>query len=319
MTPTHDTAPAEAPVARGYDEELYFLAFDHRGVFARSVLDVDVPSPEDEVTIADCKAVILEGLQRAIALGGVPRERLGVLVDELYGAQVARDAKAAGAVVTMPVEEPDQDVFRPAYGVAFGDHIEAFDPDFAKVLVRFNADGPADANRVQLERLRELSAWLTAHGRRFLFELITVPTPDQLAAVGGDVERFERELRPALIRRAMAAVQDAGVEVDVWKLEGLDDPADAVATVAQARNAPHRRSVACIVLGAGASQERVDHWLRVAAATDGFVGFAIGRSIWRAPLRAMLGGEHDRATAAERIARGYLRFVDVYRGGADVA
>jgi 5-dehydro-2-deoxygluconokinase len=319
MTPTHDTAPAEAPVARGYDDELYFLAFDHRGVFARSVLDVDVPSPEDEGTIADCKAVILEGLQRAIALGGVPRERLGVLVDELYGAQVARDAKAAGAVVTMPVEEPDQDVFRPAYGPAFGEHIEAFDPDFAKVLVRFNADGSADDNRVQLGRLRELSDWLTAAGRRFLFELITVPTPEQLASVGGDVARFERELRPALIRRAMAAVQDAGVEVDVWKLEGLDDPADATATVAQARNAPHRAGVACVVLGAGASQERVDHWLRVAAATDGFVGFAIGRSIWRAPLRELLGGEIDRTTAAERIARGYLRFVDVYRGGADVA
>jgi myo-inositol catabolism protein IolC len=313
-----DVARADAPAARGYGGELYFLAFDHRGVFSRSVLDVDEPTPEDEATIADCKAVILEGLRRAIVVGGVPPERLGVLVDELYGAEVARDAKAMGAVVTMPVEEPDQDVYRPAYGEDFGAHVAAFQPDFAKVLVRYNAEGPTEPNRVQLARLRELSDWLTATGRRFLFELITVPTAHQLAQADGDVEQFEREQRPALIRRAMAAIQDAGVEVDVWKLEGIDDPDDAAATVAQARNAPHRRGVACIVLGAGASQPRVDHWLRVAAATEGFVGFAIGRSIWRAPLRALLAGEITRAVAAERIAQDYLRFVGVYRERADV-
>lgn len=304
--------------ARGHDGELYFLAFDHRGVFSRSVLDVDEPTAADEATIADCKAVILQGLQRAIALGGVPPERLGVLVDELYGAGVARDAKALGAVVTMPVEEPDQDVYRPAYGDDFAAHVEAFDPDFAKVLVRFNVEGPAADNRVQLARLRELSDWLTATGRRFLFELITAPTAHQLAAADGDVERFEREQRPELIRRSMAVIQDAGVEVDVWKLEGIDDPDDAVATVAQARNAPHRTGVACIVLGAGAAQPRVDHWLRVASATEGFSGFAIGRSIWRAPLRALLAGEITRAVAAERIAQDYLRFVGVYRERADV-
>jgi myo-inositol catabolism protein IolC len=298
----------------GHDGELYFLAFDHRGVFARSVLDAEgEPTPAQEATIVAAKQVIFDGVLRAAEIGDVPPGQLGVLVDELYGASVARAASEAGIVLTMPVEEPDREIFDFAYGEQFGAHVEAFAPDFAKVLVRWNADGDADGNAVQAARLLELSRWLRAHGRRFLFELIVAPTAGQLDAAGGERLRFELEQRPQLIRRAIAEVQAAGIEVDVWKLEGLDEVADAEAVVAQARSGAGREGVVCTVLGAGAGHERVDRWLRVAAAVDGFVGFAIGRSIWRDPLRAQLAGELTREQAAEQIAERYLRFVRLYR------
>jgi len=113
----------------------------------------------------------------------------------------------------------------------------------------------------------------------------------------------------------MAALQDAGVEPDVWKIEGLDNLLDAEAAATQARTGDGRAGVACTILGAGAPDARVDHWLRTAAAVDGFVGFAIGRSIWRDAVRAHLDNTLDRDTAAQQIADNYLRFVDVFRGG----
>lgn len=309
--------PAERPAAVGYDGRLYFLAFDHRGVFARSVLGEDEShAPEQARTIADCKQTILAGGLQALAAGAVARGQAGVLIDEHYGAGVARAARDAGMVVTMPVEEADRDVFAFAYGDDFGAHVEAFDPDFAKVLVRWNPDGDRDGNAVQGERLRELSAWLRARGRRLLFELLVPPTDEQLARAGGDRTRFEREQRPQLTRRAMAEVQAAGVEVDVWKLEGIDDEGDAAAAVAQARDGAGRERVACTVLGAGAGPERVERWLRVAAATEGFCGFAIGRSIWREPLRRRLAGEISEEQAARLIADEYARLVAVYEGRA---
>jgi myo-inositol catabolism protein IolC len=297
----------------GHADPLYFLAFDHRGVFARTIFDtVGEPTPEQEVTMADAKHLIFEGVRRAAQSGAVPAGQAGVLVDELYGARVARDARADGIVLVMPVEQPDCEVFDFAYGDAFGQHVEDFAPDFAKVLVRYNVDGDAEGNALQERRLRELSQWLHERDRKFLFELIVAPTAAQLAAAGGDPLRFELEQRPALIVRAIAALQAAGVEADVWKLEGIDATADAEAVVAQARSGSGREQVACTILGAGADDARVDHWLRTAAAVDGFTGFAIGRSIWRDAVRGHLSGNLNRAEAAERIAANYLRFVRVY-------
>ncbi|MBV9472230.1 MAG: DUF2090 domain-containing protein, partial [Solirubrobacterales bacterium] len=56
----------------------------------------------------------------------------------------------------------------------------------------------------------------------------------------------------------------------------------------------------------------VDHWLQQAAPVDGFIGFAIGRSIWWDALKSFLAEELERDAAASQIAENYLRFVEVY-------
>ena len=66
-----------------------------------------------------------------------------------------------------------------------------------------------------------------------------------------------------------------------------------------------------VLLGRGASTEKVDHWLQQAAPVEGFVGFAIGRSIWWDALKGFVDGG-DRQAAAEQVAENYLRFVRVY-------
>jgi 5-dehydro-2-deoxygluconokinase len=295
----------------GYDGKLYILAFDHRGSFQKKMFGIQGdPTPEETATISDAKHLIFEGMLKAVE-EGAPAEATGVLVDEQFGGDIPAQAKQRGLKLAMPVEKSGQDTFDFEYGDQFGEHIERFDPDFSKVLVRYNPDGDAEANGEQLTKLRRLSDWLHEHDRKFLFELLVPAEQSQLDSVGGDEERYEAELRPELMRRAIADVQDAGIEVDIWKIEGVEERSDCEMLVRQAR-AGGRDSVVCVLLGRGADDEKVDHWLEQAAPVEGFVGFAIGRSIWWDALKGFLGGDVERGDAARQIADNYLRFIHVY-------
>jgi 5-dehydro-2-deoxygluconokinase len=293
----------------GYDKQLYILAFDHRGSFQKKFFGIEgEPDPEQTAMIADAKHLVFEGLQQAVAAGADPSVT-GVLVDEQFGSTVPEEARARGLRLAMPAERSGQEMFDFQYGDQFGEHIERFDPDFTKVLVRYNPDG--EGNREQREKLKRLSDWLHEHERKFLFELLVPATPAQLQTVGGDGERYDAELRPELMRRTIAEIQEGGIEVDVWKIEGVDARSDCEMLVAQARTGG-REGVVCVVLGRGADDAKVDHWLGEAAPVDGFVGFAIGRSIWWDPLKAYVDGKIERRVAAQQIAQSYLRFVNVY-------
>jgi myo-inositol catabolism protein IolC len=300
-------------MALGYDGKLYFLAFDHRGSFQKKMFGIEGdPTPEETERIADAKHLIYEGMAKAAETGAVHADQEGVLVDEQFGSDVPRLAKDRGLKLAMPVEKSGQNEFDFEYGEQFGEHIEKFDPDFSKVLVRYNPDDDADMNRAQLEKLKRLADWLHEHDRKFLFELLVPATDEQLASVGGDSDRYDAELRPELMRRAIADTQDFGCEVDIWKIEGVDAREDAEMLAKQTREGEGREGVVCVLLGRGASDEKVDHWLRQAAPVEGFVGFAIGRSIWWDALKGHLDGSLEREAAAEKIADNYLRFIRVY-------
>src|ERR687889_1637982 len=301
-------------MALGYDGKLYILAFDHRGSFQKKMFGIEGdPTPEQTETIADAKHLIFEGLLKATE-EGVDPHATGCLVDEQFGGpkSVPQQAKDRGLLLAMPVEKSGQNEFDFEYGEDFGAHIEQFDPDFSKVLVRYNPEGDAEMNQRQLGRLKELADWLHANDGKFLFELLVPAEPAQLESVGGDTDRYDAELRPALMKRAIQQIQDWGIEVDVWKIEGVDARADAEALAEQTRSGEGREGVVCVLLGRRASDDKVDHWLRQAAPVEGFVGFAIGRSIWWDALKGFLDGDLEREAAAEKIADNYLRFVQVY-------
>ena len=300
-------------MALGYDGKLYILAFDHRGSFQKKMFGIEgEPTAEQTQTIADAKHLIYEGMVKAVESGSLPGDQIGVLVDEQFGDDVPAEAKAHGLKLAMPAEKSGQDLFDFEYGEEFGEHILQFDPDFTKVLVRYNPEGDAAANRDQLDRLKRLADWLHDNGRKFLFELLVPAEPHQLEAVGGDTDRYDAELRPELMRRAIEEIQDFGVEVDIWKIEGVDAREDAEMLAQQTRRGEGREGVVCVLLGRGASDEKVDQWLRVAAPVEGFVGFAIGRSIWWDALKGFLDSALEREAAAQQIADKYLRFIRIY-------
>jgi myo-inositol catabolism protein IolC len=299
-------------MALGYDGKLYILAFDHRGSFQKKMFGIEGdPTPEETDKISDAKKLIFEGMELAVERG-VDAEATGVLVDEQFGSNIPKLAREQGLKLAMPVEKSGQNEFDFDYGDDFGKHIEEFDPAFSKVLVRLNPDGDPEMNERQLERLKRLADWLHEHDRRFLFELLVPAEPDQLESVGGDTDRFDAELRPELMRRAIEHCQDLGIEVDVWKIEGVDAREDAEMLAEQARKGEGREGVTCVLLGRGAGIDKVDHWLQQAAPVEGFIGFAIGRSIWWDALKGFLDGDLERSAAAEQIADSYLRFVQVY-------
>jgi myo-inositol catabolism protein IolC len=303
-------------MALGYDGKLYILAFDHRGSFQKKMFGIQGdPTPEETERIADAKRLIFEGM--LVAVGeGAEAGATGVLVDEQFGSDIPERAREHGLKLAMPVEKSGQDDFDFQYGDDFPAHIEKFNPDFSKVLVRYNSDGDADMNKEQLTRLKRLADWLHDNDRKFLFELLVPATDEQLASVGGDTDRYDAELRPELMRRAIEDTQNFGVEVDVWKIEGVDEQSDAAMLAEQARSGGGREGVTCVLLGRGASNEKVEQWLEQAAPVEGFIGFAIGRSIWWDALSAFLNDGLDREAAAKQIADNYLHFVKVYEGAA---
>jgi myo-inositol catabolism protein IolC len=299
-------------MALGYEGKLYILAFDHRGSFQKKWFGLgDEITQEDTDRITDAKTLIYEGLELALRQGAEPSVT-GALVDELFGGEVPRRAKEHGIKLSMPVEKSGQNEFDFEYGDDFAAHIEKFDPDFSKVLVRYNPDDPdTEMNKRQLERLKRLADWLHENDGKFLFELLVPATDAQLEQVGGDSDRYDAELRPELMRRAIADVQDAGVEVDIWKIEGVDERSDCEMLAEQSRSGG-RDGVVCVLLGRGASDQKVDHWLKQAAPVPGFIGFAIGRSIWGDALTGYIDGSLEREAAVRQVCDNYLRFVKVY-------
>jgi myo-inositol catabolism protein IolC len=287
------------------DSRLYLLAFDHRGSFEKMVGD------DLEVLVA-AKMLVWRGFLDALD-HGAPRDAAGILVDEQYGSAVAREAREEGVVFALPVEKTGREEFEFEHGDAFGRTLAEYDPTYAKALVRFNPGGDAELNRRQVARLKSLSDWLHAHDRRFLFELLVPATDEQLRSVGGSSERYDEELRPELMRRAIETLQDAGIEPHLWKIEGVDDRGACRAIAGTARR-DRRDSVGCLVLGRGASVERVDDWLRAGAGVDGYVGFAIGRSIFADALRDFAADPagHDRQRGIEEISARYRRFIATY-------
>jgi myo-inositol catabolism protein IolC len=303
-------------MALGYDGKLYILAFDHRGSFQKKMFGIQGdPTPEETETISDAKRLIFEGMLKAVERGAEPGAT-GVLVDEQFGSSIPQQAREHDLKLAMPVEKSGQDEFDFQYGDDFAAHIEKFNPDFSKVLVRYNPNGDADLNERQLGRLKRLSDWLHENDRKFLFELLVPATEGQLATVEGDTDRYDAELRPGLMRQTIEDIQKAEIEVDIWKIEGVDEREEAAMIAEQSRSGPGRENVKCVVLGRGASVEKVDHWLQAAAPVEGYIGFAIGRSIWWDALKGYLENDLERQAATEQIADNYLRFTRVYEGQA---
>jgi 5-dehydro-2-deoxygluconokinase len=249
-------------------------------------------------------------LKVAVATG-VAKDRAGILVDEQFGAAILRDAAQSGYITAVPAEKSGQDEFDFEYGEDFAHHIEAFNPTFCKVLVRYNPEGDERLNERQAGRLRRLSEYLHSTQRKYMFELLVPATPEQLRQVGGDRQRYDLDQRPALMVRAIQELQEAGVEPDIWKIEGLDRR-EACVQVAETARRGGRDDVGCIILGRGEDEAHVYTWLATAAGVPGFIGFAVGRTTFWDPLVAWREQKTSRDAAVAEIARRYRRWVDVF-------
>ncbi len=296
----------------GFDKPLYILPFDHRGSFQEKLFGwKGALTAAQTAEIAAAKEVVYDGFKAAVK-GGVPKEKAGILVDEQFGAAILADAAKHGYSTSCPAEKSGQNEFDFEYGEDFAKHIEAFQPSFCKVLVRYNPEGEKALNQRQSERLKRLSDALhTKSQSKYMFELLVPPEKAQLDKVKGDKKAYDLELRPGLMVGAIHQLQDAGVEADVWKIEGLDSADDCKKVVAAARRGG-RDKVGCIILGRGEDDKKVREWLTTAAHTPGFIGFAVGRTTFWDPLVDMRAKKMTREAAVTEIARRYREWVDLF-------
>jgi 5-dehydro-2-deoxygluconokinase len=303
----------------GFDKPLYILPFDHRGSFQSKMFGwKGTLTAEQTAQIAATKQVIYDGFKTALSLG-VPKHKAAILVDEQFGGAILRDATSLGYTTACPVEKSGQEEFDFEYGEEFAKHVEAFHPTFCKVLVRYNPEGDPALNARQAARLRRLSEYLHSKSQsRFLFELLVPAEKTQLDRLRGDKKAYDLQLRPRLMADAIQELQDAQVNPDVWKVEGLDRREDCENIVTAARRGG-RDKVGCIILGRGEDDQKVREWLSTASSVPGFIGFAVGRTSFWDPLVAWRAKEITRADAVNRIAARYREFADIFEEKARAA
>ncbi len=301
---------------KGYLEDLYILAFDHRGTITKGLLGVEgrEPTEEEAKKVSELKQIIFDGFLKANEpgiTGGEP----AILVDETFGLEIQQKAKEMNIKFAAPVEKSGQKVFDFEYGNQYGEKINEVGADFVKILVRWNPDDDEGTREIQGNRVKELSDWLSKNDKKFLLEFLVPATEEQLASVENDQARYDSEIRPKLAVKVVQEMRERGADPDIWKIEGLETVEDCE-KVAAAIKTGDRENVMAVVLGRGASDEKVNEWLRAGSSVDGYRGFAIGRSIFWNALKGYHEGEKTKDEAVEEIAESYLGFLSVYQNGS---
>ena len=292
----------------GYTTPLIVLPFDHRGSFAKGLFGTEAPDEETVAKIIAYKHVIYDAIFVAQKTLALPTSETAILVDEIYGEAILKDAQEKGLVILQTTEKSGTETFDFEYADAFGEHLLRYNATFAKALVRFNPDGDAAANAHSLVNLKKLSDFCHANGIKLLIEPLVPATAEQLAAVDGDKRRYDQELRPALTVRMVAAMQEAGIECDVWKIEGFADRSAYQAALAQMRSTEARANVSLIILGRGETDEVVTEWLLAGKNLPGVIGFAVGRTVFWEPLVQYHNGTLTREAAVDAIAAAFTHF-----------
>ncbi len=277
-------------------DEWFLFAFDHRDSFRRMV------DATDHETIVTAKSLLFDGFSTAVAMlpGDLRSNGASILIDEEYGSSFVAGARAVGARVVMPIEVSGRDELAFEYGDDLAEHIERFDPDAIKVLLRWDPHGDTMVNGRQGELLASLSTWMRAHDRTLIVEFLT-PMCEPSSA------------RAELMSVAVDQILAAGAEPAMWKVEGLDDTTSC-RTVAEAITAGGRDHVRAVVLGRGTTMERAAGWLTAAREVPTFCGFAIGKTLWQSAMQAHRRGEIDHATAVAEIAHRYISLINTWRG-----
>ncbi len=282
---------------------LYILPFDHRASFTRDLLGVDgKPNAAQRKKVSELKEIIYRGYLKSRGAG----KDGAILVDEEYGKAIIRDMKKRGITLVLTTEKSGKQSFEFEYGADFKKHLAVHRPKYAKALVRYNPANKKD-NAVSLRNLKKLSDACRKLGIGLLIEPLVPATQTQLRSVRGSQSRYDRELRGRLTARALTEMIRAGIRVDIWKLEAMESAADWKRVIAVTKQTP------VVVLGRNASMRTVRGWFKTAAPFSQTIGFAVGRTIFHAPLGAYIAGELTKAEASTVIARDFTALVKLWK------
>lgn len=266
---------------------------------------------EQKKIVRAYKEIIYDAFKLSIERG-ISRHEGAILVDEEYGKEILVDAHKQDFITCLTVEKSGQEEFVFEYGDDFGAHIKKINPTFVKALIRYNPEGDQDINERQRVRLKILSEFAHKEGYKFLIEPLIPATEENLKNSGGDKEKYDREMRPALTIKMIMELQASGVEPDVWKIEGMWNSLDYQRVVAVARNSSARADVGVVILGRGENKDEIVDWIKAGRSVRGIIGFAVGRTVFLPPLIDFKNKVIDRREAVEKIAENYKYFHEVF-------
>lgn len=277
-------------------DSLFILAFDHRKVLR------DLFPGKDDKKYSELKLLVLDALSEVAAQ--VP-SRFGYLVDEEYGTDAALETKKRGLLLLMPIEASRTPEMVLQYGDDFPEHINKFKPDVVKTLIfHSSTDDPGRKDR-QITLLRKIQDWCKVNNYDYLVEIIINQSEESTRS---------RVLKEGLFPELKSTITElavAGVTPAVWKIEGLDSE-DHTKQIGELKIFEELNSQ-LIVLGSGASLEAVQNWVGNAAKAPNYSGFAVGRSVWQAPIGKYLEGSLNASQLVSEVAGNFKMLVDSYK------
>lgn len=297
----------------GYTKRLYILPFDHRATFAQKIFNKksisDLTNQEYQL-ITQYKKIIYGAFKKSVQ-NEIPKEYGAILIDEEFGDEILKDAKEKGFVTILTTEKSGQNELEFQYGDDFPAHIEKYNPDFVKVLIKYNPADPEGLKNRQKGKLKIVSDFCRVKNFKFLLEVLVIPTKEQLGQPQGSKEQFDKLLRPGLTVEVIKELQAHGVEPDVWKLEGFDSK-DEYKEIVDAARADGRSSVGLVILGRGENEEKVAEWLQIGSKVTGVIGFAVGRTVFWQEILDFRNGIKTQEETINAISRNFTDFYKIF-------
>ena len=295
----------------GYNKNLFILPFDHRSSFIKLFGITNSQLSQDEKkTITNAKEIIYSAFQKSVS-EGISKEQAAILIDEEYGDKIIQDAINQKYNVILTVEKSGQKEFTFEYADEFGKHIDKYKPTFVKALIHYNPNDDPLSKMRQQQKLEILSNYCHQKSYKFLLEILIAPTELQLKDVGGDLQRYDTQIRPNLTAKTIEELQNVHVEPDVWKVEGMESQDSYKIVVLQAQKGG-RGNVGIVILGRGENQEKVENWIKIGSKVKGIIGFAVGRTVFWEPLKQFKFGNIDRNAVVEQISSNFLHFYNIF-------
>jgi myo-inositol catabolism protein IolC len=297
----------------------FVLAIDHRVSFRRWAAGC-LGHEASAAVLGSLKLVVAEAVVQSLgppAGGGrqpttdLTAHEAAILAETEYGSAAIARAREAGVRVVVPAERSGMSEFIFEHGDEFPAAIVASGADAVKALVRYNPSSDPDRNARSRRRLVRLARWCEEARYPLMLEVLVPPDERDLDEGGNVRPDFDAAFRPGLTCLAITELRAAGMRPQWWKLEGQPDQA-RFADVAAASGATAGET-SCLVLGRAAGGAQLMAWVEMAAATAGFSGFAVGRSLWAAPLEELLLGRIPATDASRRISDAYLELVGTYQ------
>ena len=291
------------------NQPLLILPFDHRSSFSKNILGLEGKlNKTQKKEISDLKKIIFEAFL-SVQKKYRRKNYFGILVDEEYGLSLLREAKKHSAIVTVPVEKSGQEVLAFEYGWRFGAHIRKANPDYVKVLIRYNPLNQ-EINQRQAVKLKKLDQFCQKNNYKIILELLVPPTEADLK-IAKTEKNYNSKLR---LTRTIDAIKEIKkmIGVDVWKLEGFDKSGWQKIIKVTGVNSK------IIFLGRGEDKKMVTTWLKSAIPFKQLIGFAIGRTIFLETLQKYHAEKITHDQAIKEIATKFDYFVKLWAGGKKI-